>query len=446
MNRTIKTIQFNSCRKLVSFSKYRWPRSRGSNQLFAGLSTQGNKFRIVNDEEHSKIHQKRFKTNHPEWLYFSTFTGVLPGLITSAAVMQLGFISAEYLGQCLLEFQNISGGTSPISGIPVSILIGVILRNSLSLPKSIDSGIQFATKPLLQAGIVCVGAKLSAVEMASVGVIGIPVVVLSVGVGLTFIPWLGRKMDLPHKMNSLIAIGTSICGITAISALSPAIKATQRDTSFAIANVVAFGTLGMLTYPYLAHALLNSSQQIGMFLGIAVHDTSQVIGTALSYSNLYEDETVLKVATITKLTRNLFLAGVIPYLTYATAILEQRGIAKKENGLIPSLSDFKKYFPGFVAGFMAMSLLRSTGDVTMESYGLAFNIIEMENWKTIIHSIDMGSQYLLGTAMAGVGISTSISSLKGVGAKPFIVGLVGAGAVSCTGISTILIMGHLCNI
>merc|ERR1711907_344849 len=108
-------------------------------------------------------------------------------------------------------------------------------------------------------------------------------------------------------MSSLIAAGTSICGVTAITALAPAIKAEQQEIGVAVANVVAFGTLGMLTYPYVAHALLESSEQVGLFLGLAIHDTSQVIGSALTYKMVYDDELALQVAAITKLSRNLCL-------------------------------------------------------------------------------------------------------------------------------------------
>ena len=83
-----------------------------------------------------------------------------------------------------------------------------------------------------------------------------------------------------------------------------------------MANVVAFGLFGMLVYPYLAHALLPGSAAIGLFLGTAVHDTSQVVGAALTYRQIYGDDVVLRVATVTKLTRNLFLAAVIPMLTW----------------------------------------------------------------------------------------------------------------------------------
>lgn len=129
---------------------------------------------------------------------------------------------------------------------------------------------------MLRAGIVCIGAKLSALDVAELGMVGVPVVAASITAGLLFVPWFARKMGLPPRMGSLIAAGTSICGVTAITALAPTIKANERETAYAVANVVAFGTVGMLCYPYLAHYALSTSTQIGLFLGTAIHDTSQV--------------------------------------------------------------------------------------------------------------------------------------------------------------------------
>lgn len=379
----------------------------------------------------------------------SSVASLAPGLAASAVVMQGGFTAAEYLGQGLNALQGISGAASPISGIPVAILLGMALKNSVGVPAQLDAGIKFATKPVLQAGIVCVGAKLSAVDLVTTGLVGLPAVMASIGVGLTFIPWLGNKVGIPHKMSSLIAAGTSICGVTAITALAPAIKATQQDTSFAVANVVAFGTIGMLVYPYVAHALIPSSHAIGIALGLSVHDTSQVIGCALSYSTVFGDEEVLKVATVTKLTRNLFLAGVIPGLTFQTARREGElaaGASATPGSLVPTFADVKKYFPGFVAGFVGMSALRTVGDMTLASdVGAAFGVLDGDSWKTITKFVgnELGSHYLLGTAMAGVGLSTSASALRGVGYKPFLVGLAGAGAVGATGFSTALLLHHV---
>lgn len=136
----------------------------------------------------------------------------------------------------------------------------------------------FFTVRHTSAGIICVGAKLSATEVLAVGLQGVPAVVATVAVSATLLPWLGRKAGLAPKLSSVITIGTTICGVTAISALAPAIQASQKQMSFAIANVVAFGTVNMLLMPHFAHWMFTSSEQVGLFLGLAVHDTAQVGG------------------------------------------------------------------------------------------------------------------------------------------------------------------------
>lgn len=146
---------------------------------------------------------------------------------------------------------------------------------------------------ILRGGIICVGAKLSAVELMHVGLTGIPVVALSMATGLAFIPWVADKAGLTPKLGSLLAIGTSVCGVTAITAGASVIKSDPKETSVAVANVVAFGTLGMLCYPYMAHTVFASPEQAGLFLGVAVHDTSQVFGAAATYNNLYGEEQVI---------------------------------------------------------------------------------------------------------------------------------------------------------
>lgn len=396
-----------------------------------------------------------------------------PGVIAAAAVMQAGFFVADYLGQGLLSAQGITtAASSPISGIPVSILLGMALNNAFTLPESLRPGLKACTTTALRAGIVCVGLKLSAVDVMTLGAAGVPAVVASIGAGLGFITWFSRRMGLPTRMGYLIAAGSSICGVTAITALAPAINANQKEVAFAVANVVAFGTLGMLTYPYLAHAFLPYSEQIGMFLGLAVHDTSQVIGAALTYKEVFGDELVLKVAAVTKLTRNLFLAGVIPGLAWMSARDAVAAVGGASGGGDSSegaqngggsgsgsgsekrgfsFDDFKKYVPMFVVGFIAMAGVRTLGDTTLAGSadddgagGKAFGMWDQKQWKdlTALVGNNIGGHYLLGTAMAAVGLNTSAAVLRGVGPRPFIVGLAGSLVVGATGLSACVLLSQ----
>ena len=380
------------------------------------------------------------KENEPQpssWL--------LPGMGACVLTAGVGFDAASLLS---------STTGVPVSGIPVAILLGMGLRNTVfrvqQLPPVLIPGIQFATKSILQMGIICVAAKLSFGEVLHTGTASIPVVVSSVTAGLLFIPAAGAWMGLPRKMSLLLAAGTSICGVTAITALAPAIQATNRDMAVAVASTVAFGSLGMILYPYLFHAVCTSSAQVGLCLGVAIHDTSQVLGSALSYKETFHDEVAFQVAAVTKLIRNLGLAVAIPLLTYQhhqyhshkDNHMEQHSPAERTHDTtttnesksplpLSGLNGFTKYVPPFLVAFLGMSLLRTTGDFLMpdlEAYHLVMNFTGNDL-----------SKYLLGTAMAGVGLSTDKSSLQGVGWKPFAVGGAGALVVGGTGFTVAML-------
>jgi uncharacterized integral membrane protein (TIGR00698 family) len=362
----------------------------------------------------------------------------LPGVAAAVTVMLVGFGAADLLGRALLAARGLTGA-SPISGVPVAIVLGLLLRNVLSLPASLGPGLKFCTTTVLRLGIVLVGIKLSVVEMARLGVAGVPVVVAAIGTGLLFVTWFNRQLGLPPRLGTLIAAGTSICGVTAIVSTAPAIEADEREVAYAVANVVAFGLFGMLVYPYVAHALLTGSAAIGLFLGTAVHDTSQVVGAALTYRQIYADDAVLRVATVTKLTRNLFLAAVIPVLTWIHLRRSSgaAGAGRRRTG-------WRTLVPSFVLGFVAMAALRSLADATLGSGGRALGVWDAAAWSTITSFVGdtAGAKWLLGTAMAAVGLNTSFSVFEGVGLKPFAVGMAGALVVGAVGFTMALLLGR----
>lgn len=351
--------------------------------------------------------------------------------------MLAGFWLADIAGRALMAAQGLSG-SSPISGVPVAIVLGLLLRNLLPLPASLTPGLKFCVTTVLRAGIVLVGIKLSAFDVVRLGLAGVPVVIAAIATGLLFVTWFNRRLGLPPRLGTLIAAGTSICGVTAIVSTAPAIDADEREVAYAVANVVAFGLFGMLVYPYLAHALLDRSEVVGMFLGTAVHDTSQVVGAALTYRQMYGDDVVLRVATVTKLTRNLFLAAVIPLLTW----MHIRGGATAGKN---ATAGWRSYVPMFVLGFVAMAIVRTIGDAMLSSSGAAYGIWDATSWASITSQIGdfWGSRVLLGTAMAAVGLNTSFSVFRGVGAKPFVVGFAGAVAVGAVGLLAATVFGRL---
>ena len=391
-------------------------------------------FSAIPKEEEEKDPKQQRPTLLPSMILSDSTKALVPGVALSAVTAAGGFAAASALSTAL---------ALPLSGIPVAILLGMGLKNTViggSSEALMKPGVTFATKTILQGGIVAVAAKLSFVELLTAGTQGLPVVVGAISAGFLFIPLAGRVAGLSRELSLLLTAGTSICGVTAITALAPAIQAPHKDLAVAVANTVAFGTVGMLVYPYVFHELCaGNSEQVGLCLGVAIHDTSQVLGSAMSYRDTFDDEVALKVAAITKLTRNLGLAVAIPGLTYLHAKEKQQQQQQQQEqqlddktkpmvigDSISGLNTFQKYVPTFLIAFIGMASLRSTGDFLLGS--------DVEVYKAAMDFIGNDvSKYALGTAMAGVGLSTSASSLKGVGWKPFAVGGSGALVVGGTG-------------
>jgi uncharacterized membrane protein YadS len=224
---------------------------------------------------------------------------------------------------------------------------------------------------------------------------------------------------------------------------APVVKAKDDEISYAVANITVFGLIGMLFYPYLANLFFASDPiKAGLFLGTAIHDTAQVTGAALIYSQMYDYEKVVDVATVTKLTRNLFIIAVIPFVSY----LFFKGTKNhaKEEQTIPK---WYKLIPLFVIGFLFLALMRTIGDLTVMNTGSAFGFLAKNTWEGFYSSwSSFGSTYLLGIAMAGVGLSTNFAVFKGLGIKPFYIGMIAAVSVGIVSLTLISIFGHLITI
>lgn len=339
----------------------------------------------------------------------------IPGLMLALAMAILGNLVADAISRAV----HMSPGA--ISGIMVAILFGLALGNFCRLPDWLAPGIVFAVKGVLPLGIVLLGLKLSIVEVGSIGLRSLPVILVTIPTAILVVTYLGRRLGLADRLGTLIAIGTAICGNTAIVAVSPTMGAKEEETSYAVACITLFGIFAMLTYPFAAHWLFGGDPfKAGLFLGSAVHDTSQVAAAGMVYRDYYVDAKALDVATVTKLERNLSMLIVIPLM----AILYRR---RSADGAKPP--PWWTMVPLFIIGFAAMSVLRSVGDLGQRPFGL----LQVDQWHAFIDMSKHASTYCLGIAMAGVGLGTSIKGIRIIGLKPLGLGLISAlivGAIS----------------
>jgi uncharacterized integral membrane protein (TIGR00698 family) len=335
-------------------------------------------------------------------------------------------LTGEYLAGVLAPALGLQKGA--ISGIMMAILLGILVNNLFKLPEFLRPGIKFSVVRILRLGIVLLGIRLSIVEAGAIGLKALPVIIGTILAAIAIVTYVSRRVGLTDRLGTLIGVGTSICGATAIVAMSPTIGAKDDETAYAVACITLFGVVAMLAYPFAAHWLFDGDAfRSGMFLGTAVHETAQVAGAGLVYQEYFKDPQALDVATVTKLVRNLSMLVVIPIM----AVFYHR--RSSEGGTAPR---WYTMIPLFIVGFAAMSVLRTVGDMGERAFG----VLEPAQWKEVVGFVKQVATYCLAIAMAAVGLGTSIKGLRAIGLKPLAVGLFSAvlvGIVSFTLISVL---------
>jgi uncharacterized integral membrane protein (TIGR00698 family) len=351
---------------------------------------------------------------------------VLPGIGLAALLAYAGKLLADWIGINVLHFDPARGG-SPISPIMVAIVLGLLIRNTVGIPTSYEHGLRLSIKTVLRIGIVLLGLKLTLQAIVGIGVVALPVIAVCIACALLAVTFLNRALGLPKRLGTLIAVGTSICGVSAIVATAPVIDAEEDETSYAVATITLFGLVALFTYPFLAHFLFGGDERaIGQFLGTAIHDTSQVAGAGLMYKQQYGSDQVLKVAMAVKLMRNVCMVALIPLMAFA--------YHRSNNGSTGAKRQrWTQLVPMFVVGFALMACLRTLGDRGDRAFGM----IDRSTWNDFVHGTDVAAVWCLTIAMAAVGLGTGLAKLRGLGWKPFSVGFFAA--VMVGGVGAVLI-------
>ena len=338
--------------------------------------------------------------------------GIMLCIITAITAIYL----SNYVGITLLEFKK-----SPLSPIIFAILLGLIINNITIKLVKLAPGFQFCIKYLLKLGIIFLGIRLSLLDFVLYGSKSLIVVIPCILCTIKIISLLKNKFDVSENLSLLIAVGTSICGATAIVALAPSINAKKTEITYAIANITVFGLLAMFIYPIVANLVFSNDMSVGLFLGSSIHETAQVAGSGLIYAEQYSRQDVVGIATLTKLVRNTLMVIVIPYLA-------QRSLSN--NNTKPNVSTI---FPYFIIGFIVFGLVRTFGDY----YFLTQNDSIINNWNLIIQYIKKLAEFLLIISMAAIGYNTNFKHFKKLGIKPFYLGFIAASMVGLISISII---------
>jgi uncharacterized integral membrane protein (TIGR00698 family) len=319
---------------------------------------------------------------------------LIPGVLLLAVI---GF-AGKWIEQSIAAYGKSHHKVLPnIEYVLWAILIGLAISNTIGLPRLFRPGV--ATYEFwLKAGIVLLGARFILGDIARLGGISLVLVFIELALALSFMTWLGGRFKLPPKLVSLLAVGSSVCGVSAIIAAQGAIDADEEDSSYAIAAILALGAISLVLFPVVGHALHMSDRAYGVWAGLAVDNTAEATAAGALYS-----DAAGKVAVLAKTCRNAMIGFVVlGYAIYWASKGQAAGVGNKAVFL------WKK-FPKFILGFLLISALATAGVFAKPELTALGNL---SRWAFLL-------------TFAGVGLRTSFKDLSRQGVRPFLVGAIG---------------------
>lgn len=302
-----------------------------------------------------------------------------------------------------------------IGGAVIAIIAGMVIAVFMKQKDGLEDGIKFTSKKILQWAVILLGFGMNLNVVLETGKQSLPIIVCTITTSLAIAFVLHKLMHIPSNISTLVGVGSSICGGSAIAATAPVIQASDEEVAQSISVIFLFNILAALIFPTLGGLLGLSDTGFGLFAGTAINDTSSVTAAAAAWDGIHGSNT-LDAATIVKLTRTL---AIIP-ITLALALFRTRQ-AKQEDGAKISL---KKIFPFFVLFFVLAAVITTVCQLPASVTGPLKDL----------------SKFLIIMAMAAVGMNTNIVQLVKTGGKPILTGFccwVAIAAVSL-GMQTVL--------
>lgn len=281
--------------------------------------------------------------------------------------------------------------------LTLALVIGIALRAAAGpLPWS-DPGSRLCARPVLRIGVFLMGARLDFALVAKVGPRVLVLDLLLICVGLVFIAWLARSFAVPGKLSTLLAVGTSICGASAVVAAGAVTRAEEEEVTLAVALCGILGTAGVLFYVLVGPLLPLTVSQLAVLCGSTLHEVAQVIAAAFTWGDASGD-----LGTLVKLLRVVLLAPALLAL----------GLATRGHGVRYTLKE--PPVPWFVIGFLALGIAGSFGGFPGGNRAL----------------LSAASIFLMTCAMAAMGLHTQMGMIRRAGARVLYAGLAAFGCMA----------------
>ena len=345
----------------------------------------------------------------PPWLQ------IVPGTILLAVIGVAGKITE----QSITAYGKANHIALPnIEYVLWAIIFGLLVSNTVGVPEIFQRGVD-TYEFWLKAGIVLLGVRFLLGDIVTLGSVSLVCVVIELTVAIIVMTALGRAFKLPPKLISLLAIGSSICGVSAIIAAKGAIDADDEDASYAMAAILALGAVSLFVFPLIGRALGMSDHAYGLWVGLAVDNTAESTAAGALYSDVAG-----KFAVLAKTVRNATIGFVVlGYAVYWAQQNQDLQIRHKTRFL------WQK-FPKFVLGFVVMSALTSAAVFTK---GQVTDLANLSRWAFLL-------------TFAGVGLRTNIRELIKQGWRPLVVGVVGEFAIAGFTLVMVLIAARAFNL
>ena len=298
----------------------------------------------------------------------------------------------------------------------IALFIGTFI-NSFFHPAWMKPALKFTSKKVLKTAIILLGASLSLSTILSVGKMTFFVMIFTFAMCFGGGYFIRKLFGLNWKLSNLISAGTGICGGSAIAAIAPVIDADDKDIAFAMSSTFLFDLVMIALYPLMGKALGMSDIAYGIWAGTSVNDTASVVASGYAFSEIAGD-----FATMVKLTRTIAIIPTVLVFAYIGTRIKQKELKMESNGQKVHLM---KIIPWFIGGFLLLAILNSVGIIPAAISGV----------------MKSTSKFLMVSALAAIGLSTSITDFKKAGLAPMFYGITIDTLVTLTALVVIWCMG-----
>ena len=298
----------------------------------------------------------------------------------------------------------------------IALFMGTII-NSFFHPQWIKPALKFTSKRILKVAIILLGASLSVSTILSVGKMTFFVMIFTFAMCFGAGYFIRKAFKLNWKLSNLISAGTGICGGSAVAAIAPVIDADDKDIAFAMSSTFLFDMVMIALYPLMGKALGMTDMAYGIWAGTSVNDTASVVASGYAFSEAAGD-----FATMVKLTRTIAIIPTVLVFAWIGVRMKKRELQAVGDG---KKVNIMKIIPWFIGGFLLLAIVNSVGLIPGAVSGM----------------MKSASKFLMVTALAAIGLNTSLTDFKKAGLAPMFYGVTIDTLVTLTALAVIWCMG-----